>query len=226
MTLWSKLHYLCPKKILKKFFFFFTKSSIFLVVFRLWSEHFGLLAKVIWLGCQKVFQVSRGGFRKNCSFKTNSSNWFNFLDFVHKNFGLLAKNFRWVRQNCIQCVQRRFLIGLFFLQKFMSFLTVFDLWGKFPCILGAKASKGLLKLHFTCTKEIFCEILIFEEKNFYKYFDYWSKTLRTFVKIKSAKCQKTHFRAFQRNFFSKVIFFLEKNHVFLRKLREKVFGIR
>ena len=44
--------------------FCFKKSSKFSIVFRLWGKHFGFLAKIILLGCQNCFQVSRGFFWK------------------------------------------------------------------------------------------------------------------------------------------------------------------
>ena len=50
-----------------------------------------------------------------------------------------------------------------------------------------------------------------KKKNLYNFFEYWSKVLRTFVKKISAKFQKMHFRAFQRKFLNKFIFFLGKN---------------
>ena len=158
--MWLKLHFLCPKKIFEKIFVFFTKSSIFLQ--RIWAEQFGLLAKVIWLGCQKVFQVSRGYFRENCSFKTNSSIWFRFLDFVHKNFGLLAKKVRSVRQNCIQCVQSRFLSELFF-YEFFQLLDCFPTVGRTFCNIVSKTLENLLQLHSTWTTKLFEEKLFSEE---------------------------------------------------------------
>ena len=61
-----------------------------------------------------------------------------FLDFGHKNFGLLVKIFRQIRKICIPCVQWRFLIGLLFLRNVMTFFTVFGLWGKYSGRLAQK----------------------------------------------------------------------------------------
>ena len=66
---------------------------------------------------------------------------FLFLDFRHKVFGLSAKNLRLVCQNCIRYVQWSFLIGQFFLQKFMSIFTVLGLWGKHSGILAQNLQK-------------------------------------------------------------------------------------
>ena len=86
LTGWSKLFPLCPEDIFAEIIFFFTTSSKFSVVFRLWRKHFGLLAKKILLGWQNSFQVSRGYFWKSLFLKTYSLKCF----FI---FGLRAQFF-------------------------------------------------------------------------------------------------------------------------------------
>ena len=109
-------------------FQFFTKSSSFLVVFRLWGKLFGFFVELILLGCQNCFQVSRDTFGRVVFWKKTL--WFVslFLDFGYSFFGLLAKIFRLVCKNCIPSVQWRFLIGLFFLRNVLTFFPVFGLW--------------------------------------------------------------------------------------------------
>ena len=63
MTWWSKLFSLCPEDICAQIIFFFSKSSNFSVVFRLWGKHFGFLAKIILLKIIFIFE-----FIKNCFF--------------------------------------------------------------------------------------------------------------------------------------------------------------
>ena len=194
--------------------FFVTKSSRFLVFWRLWAEFFGLLAKVIWLGCQKCFQVSRGDFRKKCFLKTNSSNWFVFLDLGHKNFELLAKNFRWVRQNCIQGVQRRFLSELLFLRIF-SDSWLFSDCGKNILQHWFQNFRKFGKTSFYLKNKTFEENLFSQENTyFYNFFELWSKTLRSFVKRQSNRFQNLLPTIVQRMFLHKhkLIILLEKIH--------------
>ena len=74
-------------------FFFPAKSSNFAVFFRLWGKLSGFLAKIIWLGCQKCFQVSRGYFWKSRFWKQFFWIVSLFLDFGNNLFGLSAKIF-------------------------------------------------------------------------------------------------------------------------------------
>ena len=97
--MWSKLFSLCPEDIFEEILFFFTKSSKFSVVFRFWGKNFGLLAKIIWSGCQNCFQESMWYFWKSCFLKTTSLNCFfyfwtsgtNFLDFRRNIFDRSSK---------------------------------------------------------------------------------------------------------------------------------------
>ena len=119
-------------------FQFFTSSSSFSVVLRLWGKHFGFFVKLIWLGCQNWFQVSRGHLWKSCFFKKNSRNCFFVFGLRVLFFGILAKIFRLICKNCIPCVQWRFLFGLFFLRNVLTLFTVFGLWVKYSGRLTQK----------------------------------------------------------------------------------------
>ena len=157
------------------------------------------------MGCQNCFQVSRGDFRRKLSYwKQIVGNDSFFLDFGHKNFGLLTKNFRWVRQNCIQFVQSRFLSELFF-YEFFQLLDCFPTVGGTFCNIVSKTLENLLQLHSTWTTKVFEENL-FPEKNayFYNFFELWSKILRTFVESHSTRFQKL-ISTFVRGFFLHII---------------------
>ena len=180
LTWWSKLFSLCAEDIFEEMVFFFTKSSNFSVVFRLWGKLFEFLATIFLLGCQNCFQVSRGYFWKNLILKTNSLSFFFF-------FGLRAQFFWTFGEN--------FAIGL---SKLLSMCPVeISDWTVFSTNLieifhrlramrncfwhfGAKTSKSLSELQSMCTKS-FCGNFDFW-KNFYNFFEYWSKISRTFVK--------------------------------------------
>ena len=181
--------------------------------FEYWSKTLMFFVKNKSAKCQKMhFRAFQRKFSSKVIFFLGKNHV--FLRKMRQKFLEFGKDFRQVCQNCILCVRTRFLIGLFFLRKFSSFFRVFGLWGKYSGIFGAKASKGLLELHSTRLKEVFLGNFDFWRKTFYNYFEYWSKTLRTFVENKSAKFQKMLFRAFQRKFFSKIIFFLGKKSCF------------
>ena len=146
-------------------FQFFTSSSSFLVVLRLWGKHFGFFVELIWLGFQNCFQVSRGYIWKSCFLKTNSLNCLFIL-------GLRAQTF----QNCGE----NFPTGLSKLHSTCP-VEIFD-WTVFSTKIyefsnrlravrrkfwhaGAKASKSLSKLQFMCTKS-FCGKFDFSRKTF------------------------------------------------------------
>ena len=152
MTWWSKLFSLCPEDIFEEKNFFFTKLSNFSVDFRLLGKHFGFLAKIILLGCQNCFQVSRWYFWKSLFLRTNSLNCFSI-------FGLRAQIF-WTFSEI-------FAIGLWklhsmcpveifdwtvFLQKYMSFLTVFGPWRNYSAILAQKLPKVYKKCNLCVQK--------------------------------------------------------------------------
>ena len=184
-------------------FHFFTKSSSFLVAFRLWGKHFEFFVELIWLGCQNCFQVSRDIFGRVVFWKQILWN-VSFLDFGHKIFGLSAKTFQQVRQNCFLCVQRRFLIELFF-YEFFEFLFVFGLWGKHSETMTQEALESLSELQSKCTKETSEKNLFFVEKfHIYSFFEPRSNTLRTFVEQHSIRFQKL-ISTFVRGFFLHII---------------------
>ena len=140
-------------------FHFFTKSSSFLVAFRLWGKHFEFFVELIWLGCQNCFQVSRDIFGRVVFWKQILWN-VSFLDFGHKIFGLSAKTFQQVRQNCFLCVQRRFLIGLFF-YEFSEFPFCFSAMRKTFCNNDARVLESLSELKSKWTRNfrgkfVFC----------------------------------------------------------------------
>ena len=163
--MWSKLFSLCPEDIFEEILFFFTKSSKFSVVFRFWGKIFGLLAKIIWSGCQNCFQVSMWCFWKSCFLKTTSLNCF----FI---FGLRAQTF-WTFGEIFStglpklhsmCPVEIFDCTVFstknyeFFPRLRAVRTV--LWN-----FGVKASKTFSKLQLV-RKKIFLENLILEEKTF------------------------------------------------------------
>ena len=194
MTWWSKLFYLCPEEICEELFFFFTKTSKFSVVFRLWGKRFGFSVKVIWLGCQNCFQVSRGYFWKSC-----------FLKIVlFWTSGTIFPDF-W-RNFCDRFVKTAFYVssGDFWLDCFST--KIYEFFDRLRAVrkifwhFGAKPSKSLSKLQYMCTKNFCGKFDLW--KNFYIFFEYWSKILRLLTKMLSI-----------RKNLSK-IFFLGKNSCF------------
>ena len=138
LTWWSKLFSLCPEDIFEEIHFFFTKSSKFSFVFRLWGSISDFCGNYSCWFVKTVFKCPGAISERVVFWKQLLWIVSLFLDFGSNLFGLSTKIFRQLCQNCILCVQWRFLIGLFFLQKFMSFRTVFGVWRKFSGILAAQ----------------------------------------------------------------------------------------
>ena len=195
--------------------------SIFHEVFKFFScfqtlrKTFGFLAKFFWLGCQNCFQVSMGDLGrmvfskrilwKGSFFWTVGTKTSDFQRYFSTGSSKLHS----------MCPEEIFDWSVFSTENFDFFHSPWAVRKKFWKI-GAKALRGLSKLHFTCTKEIFWGNLDFEEKKFYTFFEYWSKTSRTFVK----KCWVIE------KLWERLSFSLEKFNVFLRNFREKFFGVR
>ena len=107
---------------------------------------FQTLRKTIWffgknnlVGSSKQFSSVEGSFLGRIDvWKQIFWIFYFFFGLRAQKFGLLAKFFRRLCQNCILCVQWRFLIGLFFLQNVMTFSTVFGVWRKYSGILAAQ----------------------------------------------------------------------------------------
>ena len=114
--------------------------------------------------------------------------------FDQKISGLMSKISTPGFRNCLLCVHMSFREICFFHDSF-EFSYCFQAVRKNFWHIGSKALKVLSKLHFTCTKDVFGGKLIFEEKkSFVIFFEFWWKTLLTFVKKTSARFQKMHFR--------------------------------
>ena len=209
-----KTAFFCPEEIFEDIFFLFTNFSSFLDVFRLWGEHFGVFAKVMWMGCQNCFQVSMGEFRKKCFLRRNSSNWFIFLDFGYKSFGPLAKNFDGCVKTAFNVSRGVFWVNCFF-YEFFQLLDCFPAVGRTFCNIGSKILEKLLKLHSIWTTKLFEENLFSEERTYYyNFFELWSKTLRTFFEKPSTRFQKLLSSLVQGIFLHNIILFLEKFYAY------------
>ena len=172
---------------------------------------FGKLTILIWLGRQNRFHVMRGDFWKNCFFEKNFFELFHLLlDFGREKFGLSAKVFRQDLQICIQCVQRRFLIVLFFLRKVIKFFPVFGLWGRYSGGLAQKLEKDCQNFFLRVRKRFFGETLTFGGKKFLYYFRVLIKNFADFCRKEARQVSKDAFQSFPENFFGKVIFLLGK----------------
>ena len=180
LTWCSKLFSLCPEQIFEEIYFFVTKSSKFSVVFRLWGKPFGFLGKIILLGCQNCFKLSRVCFWKSLFFKTNSLFFFFILVFGHK-FSRLRRKF------CNRIVKTAFFVSSWCFWLDCFFYKIF--W-VFPpssgceekiLALWCKNFKKCVKMQFMWTKK-FCGKFDFWRKNVCNFFEYWTKSFRTFVK--------------------------------------------
>ena len=121
LTRWSKLFSLCPEDIFGEKMSFLTESSKLSVFFRLWGKHSGFLAKIIWLGCQKCFQVSRGYFWKSRFWKQIFWIVSFFLDFGNIFFGLSAKIFDRSFKTVFYVSSGNFWLDCFFYEKLWVF---------------------------------------------------------------------------------------------------------
>ena len=251
---------LCPEDIFEEIIFFFTKSSKFSVVFRLWGNISDFWQNYSSWVVKTVFLVSRRHFWRNNILFHKTFKFFSCFQTLRKTFWIIGENILLGLSKLFSSVQGVFLEEfifeniilefflyfwssganfLYFQRKFCDrflktaffvysgdfwldifFYESFEFFHRLRAVkktfwhFGAKTSKSLLKLQFMWTK-IFCGKFDFWRKNFYNFFEYWSKILRLLTKMLS-----------NRKILSNVIFSSEKIHVFLRKLREKVFGVR
>ena len=165
MTWWSKLFFLCPEDIFEEILFFLTKFSKLSVVSRLWGKHFGLLAKIIWLGFQNCFQVSRGYIWKSCFLKTISLNCLFLLGLRAQTFQNCGENFPTGLSKLHSMCPVEFFDWTVFFAKIYEFSNRLRAVKKKFWHAGAKASKSLSKLQFMCTKS-FCGKFDFSRKTF------------------------------------------------------------
>ena len=103
----SKQQIICPAE---KIDGHSVKHLFFFILFRLWAEKHGILAKK-WQGFQNFFYVSRGTVLGRFLEKTNYAFCSSFLVFEKKR-GLLAWNLWQVCLNCSFCVHRN-VFGVF-----------------------------------------------------------------------------------------------------------------
>ena len=209
----SKLHSLWPEYISEAIFSFFTKSSNLLNVFRPWGKYFVFLAKIFGLGCQNFFQVSRGDFWKKCSLKTSSLNCFILFGNRAERLRTFGDRLSPGSTKLHSLCPEEIFDWTDFSTKIYEFFHRLRALRKTFWLFGGKASKSLSKLQFMCTESVRGKFDFW--KNFYIFFEYWSIILRTFGK----KCWVGE------NFWVRLFFSSGKIHVFLRKLREKVFFV-
>ena len=214
MTWWSKLFSLCPEDIFEDLFFFFTKSLNFSVVFRLWGKHFVFLSKKNLLGCQNSFQVSRNIFGRVCFWKQIRWNVSLYLVFGHKFLEFRRKFCDRFVKTAFYVSSGDFWLDCFFYESLWVFTTVFGLWGKDSGTLAQNLQK-------VCQNAIHVDKKVLRKNWFLK-----KKLLQFFrVPIKNFAdfCQNM---LSKRKVLSRAFFLGKKTHVFQRKLREKVFGVR
>ena len=150
-----------------RIFFFFTYSSKFSVFFGLWGNFFRFFGENNLVGLSKVFSGVEGGFLGRIDvWKQIFWIFYFFFGLRAQKFGLLAKFFRRLCQNCILCVQWRFLIGLFFLQNVMTFFTVFGLWGKFSRRLAQKLQKHCQNCYLPVPERFSGKFWFLKKENF------------------------------------------------------------
>ena len=173
-------------------FQFFTKSSSFLVAFRLWGKHFEFFVELIWLGCQNCFQVSRDTFGRVVFWKkflwivcffwtpgTNSLKCF-FFGLWAQKFWTFGENFSTGSSKLLSMCPEELIDWTVFSMNFFEFLHCFPTVRRTFCNIGAKSLENKSKLYSTGTTKLFEENLFSEENNyFYNFFEFWSKTLRT-----------------------------------------------
>ena len=214
LTWWSKMFCLCPEDIFEEIIFFFTKSSNFSVVVRLWgiiSDFWRIHSS--WV-VKTVFKCAGDIFERVFFKKTSSLNCL-------FNFGLRAQFVRTFGEKFSICLSKLHsmcpeeifdwtVFSTIFFEFFHSLRAVRKLFWLF----GKKASKKLSQLQFMCTKS-FCWKFDFR-KNFHTFFENWSKILLTFVR----KCWA------REKFWVRLSFSSEKIHVFLWEVEEEGFGVR
>ena len=184
-----------------KFFFLFHEVFKFFSCFQTLRNYFQIFGENNLVGLSKVFSIVQGFFLEELFFKNKFFEL--FLYFWISGiflFGLSAKTFRQLWQNCILCVQWRFLIGLSFIEKIYEFSYCLRAVRKiFWHFGGAEASKRLSKLQYMSIKKIS------------RKFDFWRKNFHSFFRVLIKNfadfCQKIFSN---RKTFSEVIFFLGK----------------
>ena len=104
------------KRFLKNFFCH--KVFKFFSFFKTLSRTFSTFGENNLIGLSKLFSIVQGRFLGRIVFWKQILWNVSFFGLWAKSFGLSAKTFQQVRQNCFVCVPRRFLIGLFFYEFF------------------------------------------------------------------------------------------------------------
>ena len=219
MTWWSKLHSLCPEEIFEVFFNFSQSLPVF-SWFPTLRNTFWIFCETILVGLSKLFSKVHGRFRKNIFLKTNSLNCLIL-------FGLWAQKLR-IFGNIFSTDSSK--------QHSLCPVEVFDFSTKLYEFFHSLRAVRKIIWHFRCTRVnrfVRTAFYAYErdfsgnfdilKKKFSQLFRVLIKTSKTFVKNKSAKCQKMHFRAFQRIFFGTVIFFLGKKSCLSTEVEEEGF---
>ena len=191
----------------------FHKTFKFFSCFQTLRKAFRIIGEIILVGLSKLFSSVQWVFLEELIFENIILELFlyfwssgaNFLDFQRKFCDRFVKTAFYVssRDFWLDC----------FLRKFMSFLTVFGPWGKYSGILAQSLQKVCQNCKI-CVQKISLEIWFLK-----KTFTIFSSTDQKFCDFWQ-KCWVIE------KLWVRLYFALEKIHVFLRILREKVFGVR
>ena len=161
-----------------------------------------------WHGGQNCFLcVQRTFVHKEFSFSQNLQNFQLFSDFEGNilGFGFLAK---------ITLLKIIFIYDFIkncFFYEILEFRYCFSTVGRKIYNIGTETSEKLSKVHSTWTTELFEESMFPEENIYiYKFFEFWSKTLRISVGKCSARFEKLLSTPVQGIFLHNNILFLEK----------------
>ena len=123
-----------------------------------------------------VFFVSRGHLCTNNVLFLKIFKFFSCFQTLRKTFRIFGEN-NFVENNLFF----EFIKNCFFYELF-EFRYCFPTVGRKKYNIGAETSEKLSKVHSTWTIKLFEESLFSEENiYFYKFFEFWSKTLRTSV---------------------------------------------
>ena len=155
LTWWSKLFSLCPEDIFEEILFFFTKSSKFSVVFRLWGNISDFWQNYSSWVVKTVFLVSRRHFWRNNILFHKTFKFFSCFQTLRKYFGFLAKIFLLGCQNCFQMCRGYFWKCFFLKTNSLNLLFLFGLRAQIFWTFDENFAIGLSKLHFMCPVEIF-----------------------------------------------------------------------
>ena len=180
MTWWSKLFCLSPENIFEEIVFFFTKSSKFSVVFRLWGNISDFWRNYSCWVVKTVFKCAGDIFERVFFKKTSSLNCLFIFGLRAQFFWTFGEKFAIGLSKLTSMCPEEIFDWTVFSTKLSEFFHRFRAVRKLFWLFGAKASEKLSKLQFMCTKS-FCGKFDFW-KNFHNFFDNWSKILRTFVR--------------------------------------------